>query len=80
VHALCNVKALLTNGILRMRELADAPEESFIAKCIYCHCIYFVSSDALAFVEKIASTTFLPHSSKWFLTLKVVLWKVPTTI
>lgn len=36
MHALCNVKALLSNGVLRMRELADAPEESFIAKCIYC--------------------------------------------
>lgn len=27
----------LTNGVLRMRELADAPEESFTtAKCVYC--------------------------------------------
>jgi hypothetical protein len=29
IHALCNVQALLTNGILRMGELADQPDESF---------------------------------------------------
>lgn len=29
VHALCSVSALLNNGILRMGELADEPEESF---------------------------------------------------
>jgi len=28
VHALCTVSALLNNGILRMGELADQPEES----------------------------------------------------
>ncbi|KAG2156444.1 uncharacterized protein EDB93DRAFT_1238791 [Suillus bovinus] len=31
VHALCNFQALLTNGILRMGELADTPEENFTA-------------------------------------------------
>jgi hypothetical protein len=29
VHALCNVKALLTHGILRMGDQADEPEENF---------------------------------------------------
>ncbi|KAG2129163.1 hypothetical protein DEU56DRAFT_915282 [Suillus clintonianus] len=29
VHALCNFQALLTNGILRMGELAEIPEENF---------------------------------------------------
>ena len=29
VHALCNVNALITNGILRVVELADQPEETF---------------------------------------------------
>jgi len=29
VHALCNVQALLTNGLLRIGELASEPEESF---------------------------------------------------
>jgi hypothetical protein len=29
VHALCNVQALLTNGLLRLGELAAEPEESF---------------------------------------------------
>ena len=29
VHALCNIQALLTNGLLRMGERADKPEESF---------------------------------------------------
>lgn len=32
VHALCNVQALLTNGLLRMGELADQPEETFTAE------------------------------------------------
>jgi hypothetical protein len=32
VHALCSVHALLTNGILRLGELADEPEESFTAE------------------------------------------------
>ena len=29
VHALCTVQALLNNGLLRMGELADQPEETF---------------------------------------------------
>lgn len=29
VHALCNVHAVITNGLLRMGELADEPEDSF---------------------------------------------------
>ncbi|KIM86282.1 hypothetical protein PILCRDRAFT_65386, partial [Piloderma croceum F 1598] len=32
VHALCNVKALLTHGILCMGDLADEPEENFNAE------------------------------------------------
>jgi hypothetical protein len=28
IHALCNVKALLTNGLLRMGEWAGRPEET----------------------------------------------------
>ncbi|KAG0694655.1 hypothetical protein DFH29DRAFT_985192 [Suillus ampliporus] len=32
VHALCNFQALLTNGILRMGELAETPEENFTAE------------------------------------------------
>lgn len=32
VHALCNVQALITNGLLRMGEQADEPEESFLAE------------------------------------------------
>jgi hypothetical protein len=32
VHALCNIHALLTNGILRIAEQADAPDEDFIAE------------------------------------------------
>lgn len=29
VHALCCVNALITNGILRLGELVDEPEENF---------------------------------------------------
>jgi hypothetical protein len=32
VHALCNINALLTNGLLRMGELAAEPEDSFTAE------------------------------------------------
>jgi hypothetical protein len=32
VHALCNVQSLLTNGILRLGEQADEPEEAFTAE------------------------------------------------
>ena len=35
IHALCNVKALLTNGILRLGELAEEPEEAFTAECAF---------------------------------------------
>ena len=42
VHALCNVKALLTNGILRLGELAEEPEEAFTAECTLIPNIYLV--------------------------------------
>jgi hypothetical protein len=29
VHAMCTVSALINNGILRMGELSEQPEESF---------------------------------------------------
>jgi hypothetical protein len=29
VHALCNVRTILTNGLLRLGELADEPDETF---------------------------------------------------
>jgi hypothetical protein len=32
LHAMTNVQALLTNGLLRMVELADRPEETFTAE------------------------------------------------
>jgi hypothetical protein len=32
LHAMTNVHVLLTNGILRIGELADEPEESFTAE------------------------------------------------
>jgi len=34
VHALCNVQALLTNGLLRLGELAEEPEETFTAEYV----------------------------------------------
>ena len=34
VHALCNVRALLTNGILRLGEQADELEEAFTAEYV----------------------------------------------
>jgi hypothetical protein len=37
IHAMCCVLALLKNGILRMGELADEPEESFTAEYIASH-------------------------------------------
>ena len=32
MHALCNVHALLTNGLLRIAEQADTPDEDFTAE------------------------------------------------
>lgn len=32
VHSLCNVQTLITNGLLRLGELAAEPEESFTAE------------------------------------------------
>jgi len=29
IHALCNIQTLLTNGLLRLGELAEEPEEAF---------------------------------------------------
>jgi len=34
VHALCNVRALLTNGTVRLGEQADEPEEAFTAEYV----------------------------------------------
>lgn len=34
VHPLANIKALITNGVLRMGELADEPEEFFTAEYV----------------------------------------------
>jgi hypothetical protein len=40
VHALCNVQALLTNGLLRLGEQADEPDESFTTEWVqYSHLI-----------------------------------------
>ena len=35
VHALCNIKTLLTNGILRIGEQADEPDEAFTAEYVH---------------------------------------------
>ena len=32
IHALCNIHTLINNGILRLGELADQPEEAFTAE------------------------------------------------
>lgn len=37
VHALANVKSLITNGILRLGELAEEPEESFTTEYVHVH-------------------------------------------
>jgi hypothetical protein len=34
VHALCSIQSLLTNGILRLGEQADEPEESFTTEYV----------------------------------------------
>lgn len=32
IHALCNIHALINNGIIRMGERADEPDEAFTAQ------------------------------------------------
>jgi hypothetical protein len=34
VHALCSVKSLITNGLLRVGELAHEPDDSFTWECV----------------------------------------------
>jgi hypothetical protein len=47
VHVLCNIHTLLTNGVLRLVELADRAEETFTAEFVYlipgCHCLVTTS-------------------------------------
>ena len=38
LHAMTNVQVLLTNGILRMGELADQPQEAFTAQYVILVC------------------------------------------
>lgn len=40
MHALCNVQALITNGLLRLGELADEPEESFTYEYVPFRIVY----------------------------------------
>ena len=36
VHVMCNIQALITNGILRMGDDIDTPEESLTSECVLC--------------------------------------------
>lgn len=49
VHALCNITTLLINGLLRMGELAEQPEESFTLE--YVSSFEAISSLSLWYLE-----------------------------
>lgn len=48
VHALCSVHSVIVNGILRLGELADEPEESFTSEYVY--------------LSQLVISLFIPHS------------------
>lgn len=53
IHALCNVNALLTNGLLRLGTLADEDEESFTVECVvFCHDLCRAHSLSFSFKAK----------------------------
>lgn len=41
IHALCNVNALVVNGILRLQALAEQPDEDFSAQYGYWFLLLF---------------------------------------
>jgi hypothetical protein len=43
LHAMSNIQVLITNGVLRMGELADQPEETFTAELVAFRVIAFSS-------------------------------------
>jgi hypothetical protein len=45
VHALCNIKALLTNGLLRIGDQADEPDEAFTAEYVHFSWIIYPLDD-----------------------------------
>ena len=65
VHALCNINALITNGILRMEERSEEAEESFTAQ--YVHTLLLRADIIFSFLESGKSIKFTLHCSEWFL-------------
>jgi hypothetical protein len=60
VHALCNVQALLTNGILQMVELVNTPEENFTTE-YGCPLTSYVCSCLL---QRTTRTCHIPRASE----------------
>jgi hypothetical protein len=76
VHALCSVQALLTNGLLRMGELADEPEEAFTLESVYeLQLIVHFSLFGSFFAGNDASNGYSKLFCKWFRDLRSVSWK-----
>lgn len=77
VHVLSNVKALITNGVLLMGELADEPEESFTAEYIYLLDSYTISNLSTRIIGNdvniVSSKNFFRWSLGWKSVLSMVL-------
>lgn len=44
VHAMCSVGALITNGLIRLGDLSDEPEESFTAEYVLLYAFFPVTN------------------------------------
>lgn len=73
VHALCNVNALITNGILRLGELADEPEEAFTSEYAPLN-PYDITWIFLFWIGSGENTKFSKPFWIWFLGSKNGLW------
>lgn len=77
VHALCNVKALLTNGMLRLGELAEESEESFTAECALDP--YLADSSYMSIAEKGESIVYLGYFYRWSQVWRLGWWRAMKT-
>lgn len=61
VYAMCNIQALLTNGILREVEQGDTPDEDFTAEYVALRSSWFPIYIVLLVEENVASTQYLKN-------------------
>lgn len=65
VHALCNVYALITNGLLRDGERSDEPEDSFTAEYVFYFSGFCILGRTLSFTGKDVNIGCIDHFLIW---------------